>query len=434
MNSLSYLSRQLDVLATTGSLTPPSTPTMKAGHISASGRPPRAKSYSKIAQRRPGQQPLSADSPHASSKRSFSSPALWSFRKPTTLTPTPSIPSTPAPTPAFKRTTSYDFKNQPNPAPITAPIEPNESPKSSKPLLLRIFIAFWQVLYALWLRISGYLVIPSILIPRRQVQIIGQGLKNGEEGDSTADEKEESEDDGIVTRAPKRSSLDTDNIMGAASHSPSYAMSTTTVITQQQVSTQFPQQELPTFSLEPPSPEEVQERTETPRIDANSPPQRARAPSMTIRRRTEPPSSSSLLPNPLSTSLLVKSGSIPSSALIMAQQQLFQSQQQQQQGPPRRMQGVRMPKTLVLDLDETLIHSTSRPLRAHAGGGVFSMGGLGFGFGEKRGREAGHMVEVVLGGRCTLYHVYKRPFVDYFLRKVRGIVYYCCNTTRANAL
>jgi hypothetical protein len=24
-----------------------------------------------------------------------------------------------------------------------------------------------------------------------------------------------------------------------------------------------------------------------------------------------------------------------------------------------------------------------------------------------------------LGGRSTLYHVYKRPFVDYFLRKVR---------------
>lgn len=28
------------------------------------------------------------------------------------------------------------------------------------------------------------------------------------------------------------------------------------------------------------------------------------------------------------------------------------------------------------------------------------------------------MVEVVLGGRSTLYHVYKRPFVDFFLRKV----------------
>jgi len=30
------------------------------------------------------------------------------------------------------------------------------------------------------------------------------------------------------------------------------------------------------------------------------------------------------------------------------------------------------------------------------------------------------MVEVVLGGRSTLYHVYKRPFVDYFLKKVSG--------------
>ncbi|KAA1466762.1 NLI interacting factor [Dentipellis sp. KUC8613] len=28
------------------------------------------------------------------------------------------------------------------------------------------------------------------------------------------------------------------------------------------------------------------------------------------------------------------------------------------------------------------------------------------------------MVEVVLGGRSTLYHVYKRPFVDFFLHKV----------------
>jgi len=26
-----------------------------------------------------------------------------------------------------------------------------------------------------------------------------------------------------------------------------------------------------------------------------------------------------------------------------------------------------------------------------------------------------------MGGRSTLYHVYKRPFVDYFLRKVRVV-------------
>lgn len=68
-----------------------------------------------------------------------------------------------------------------------------------------------------------------------------------------------------------------------------------------------------------------------------------------------------------------------------------------------------LPKTLVLDLDETLIHSTSKPI-GHSSSGS---GLLGFGR-----RNKGHTVEVVLGGRSTLYHVYKRPFVDYFLRKV----------------
>lgn len=65
-----------------------------------------------------------------------------------------------------------------------------------------------------------------------------------------------------------------------------------------------------------------------------------------------------------------------------------------------------LPKTLVLDLDETLIHSTSRPLPAPGIRGLFGA------------RRAAHTVEVVMGGRSTLYHVYKRPFVDYFLRKV----------------
>ncbi|KAJ6614292.1 NLI interacting factor-like phosphatase-domain-containing protein [Mycena sp. CBHHK59/15] len=73
-----------------------------------------------------------------------------------------------------------------------------------------------------------------------------------------------------------------------------------------------------------------------------------------------------------------------------------------------------MPKTLVLDLDETLIHSTSRPLLA----GNSSSGFLGLG--SNRNKGSGHMVEVVLGGHSTLYHVYKRPFVDFFLRTVSG--------------
>jgi CTD nuclear envelope phosphatase 1 len=92
------------------------------------------------------------------------------------------------------------------------------------------------------------------------------------------------------------------------------------------------------------------------------------------------------------------------------------------------------PKVLVLDLDETLIHSTSRSptwsaLRAGAGrrptvstgGSLLGLDGLGasLGLGERGVRP--HQVEVLLDGRSVIYHVYKRPYVDYFLRKVS-----CC--------
>ena len=72
-------------------------------------------------------------------------------------------------------------------------------------------------------------------------------------------------------------------------------------------------------------------------------------------------------------------------------------------------------KTLVLDLDETLIHSTSRPFTnfSHSPSSLFGLKAF------RRGSlGTSHTVEVVLGGKCTTYHVYKRPFVDYFLRKV----------------
>lgn len=61
------------------------------------------------------------------------------------------------------------------------------------------------------------------------------------------------------------------------------------------------------------------------------------------------------------------------------------------------------PKTLVLDLDETLIHSTSRPYPTH---------------GTRGNGLKVRVVEVVLDGRSTVYTVYKRPWVDFFLRKV----------------
>ncbi|CAD6891806.1 unnamed protein product [Tilletia controversa] len=102
------------------------------------------------------------------------------------------------------------------------------------------------------------------------------------------------------------------------------------------------------------------------------------------------------------------------------------------------------PKILVLDLDETLIHSTSRPrpgyelaaskhLAGTARAGALLSGGFGFGWligldglgallglrgRPHSGRLRTHTVEVVLQGRSLMYHVYKRPWVDYFLRKV----------------
>ncbi|MBW0500786.1 hypothetical protein O181_040501 [Austropuccinia psidii MF-1] len=68
-------------------------------------------------------------------------------------------------------------------------------------------------------------------------------------------------------------------------------------------------------------------------------------------------------------------------------------------------------KTLVLDLDETLIHSTSR------------LGGMGGsnGWTNQTSNSAGlkaRVVEVVLDGRIVVYHVYKRPWVDFFLKTV----------------
>lgn len=75
---------------------------------------------------------------------------------------------------------------------------------------------------------------------------------------------------------------------------------------------------------------------------------------------------------------------------------------------------LRKPKTLVLDLDETLIHSTSRL----GGMGGVSSGAGGWGGGAANGLKV-RVVEVVLDGRIVVYHVYKRPWVDFFLKKVR---------------
>jgi CTD nuclear envelope phosphatase 1 len=126
-----------------------------------------------------------------------------------------------------------------------------------------------------------------------------------------------------------------------------------------------------------------------------------------------------LLPNPMSTSVL--DPSIPATAVastVTPHPRLHQTPFHHQ-------------KTLILDLDETLIHSTSRPMSyaASAGGGLLglSFGGL---LGGRRSRREGHTVEVVLNGRSTTYHVYKRPYVDHFLKKV-SLAPFASLTTRS---
>jgi NLI interacting factor-like phosphatase len=63
--------------------------------------------------------------------------------------------------------------------------------------------------------------------------------------------------------------------------------------------------------------------------------------------------------------------------------------------PRRRLHLPKKPKTLVLDLDETLIHSTCKSTKSYD-----------------------MMIEVLMNKNSCLYYVSKRPFCDYFLKKV----------------
>lgn len=411
MNSLHFLSRQLDGQFANAA-TPPSTPTRDVENELPRDdvtRPTRTKSYGRIASRRSldprghthdRSTPWSLPPQQQFQKRSFSSPALWSFRK--TGSPTPSL--TPVPQPASPNGPPSYFPRVEEPRPISEHIECTHVP-------LRALRAIWKAIYSLWLILSGLLLI------RRPAQGGKSKAKfGGEQNDESMEEIEDSEDDVLVARAPKRSHSpfqDTDVRFGDIV-SPSYPA--------------FPLSEraTPTPLLETEGPA-VQKRKGTPEIDLIPPTPKvyqtvpATGVSMTatmietatLTEPPEPPLSSSsptppsqLLPNPIGSSLLT-GAAFPTVTPVSTP-------------PPKKTPGLHLQKMLVLDLDETLIHSTSRPMHAHTGGGnLFNIPGLGFIFGSKRGpRASGHMVEVVLGGRSTLYHVYKRPFVDYFLRKV----------------
>lgn len=317
MNSLAYLSRQYDVLAST----PPSTPTAEHADLRLRGRdttpPARAKRTRSWARDN-----LLSLASKDGAKRSRSSPALAALSAP-----------------------SSSKKHQlqvPPPLPLPAP-EPSPAEH-----LARWGLERWRRTWVVrtWIVLWDALAQAYRVLVRRRIVLAAAPPAVRIEHESAA---ESSDDDVLVTRARPRK----------ASTVPQVQMTDT-------------ESELPMLLLSLPA----------------------------------PPRAPGLLPTPLANVLLSYSPppSVPST----------------QPGTPppgssRRTAFHHLPKTLVLDLDETLIHSTSRPLHAGAGAGG---GLLGLGWG-RRGKPGGHMVEVVLGGRSTLYHVYKRPFVDYFLRKVR---------------
>lgn len=68
--------------------------------------------------------------------------------------------------------------------------------------------------------------------------------------------------------------------------------------------------------------------------------------------------------------------------------------------PLSRNPGKKKKKTLILDLDETLIHSLSRGSPRSFRGG------------------ASHMIEVKINNVASLYYVHKRPYCDYFLGEI----------------
>lgn len=88
----------------------------------------------------------------------------------------------------------------------------------------------------------------------------------------------------------------------------------------------------------------------------------------------------------------IKSPSSSSKYIIPPPQRLFPLSR----NPGRK----RRRKTLILDLDETLIHSLSR-------GSPRTFGG-----------SSSHMIEIRLNNMATLYYVHKRPYCDYFLKEI----------------
>lgn len=338
MNSLTYLSRQFDVLASPRA--PPSTPVSEsppslstAGDRQRETRLPRVRTWSTKSFRVPF--PGSSSPGTWTLKRSMSSPAVASTEEPVQLgLPRPSSsPKQPSRPPSRRPSFSSTEKAVPTTGGVIRRI-----------FFVRFFLLLWHSICAAWAYITR----------QRQVQVVDEvAVEDGSDEDEKDIEDESKDVNLVLLRQPT-----------------------------------FPPAIPPPLSQPPPpslantSPEPI-----TPTIGPSLP--EIPIPSL---HNAETPSAARAVPT--AHTRTSSRASTPSGATHKTP--------------------FHLPKTLVLDLDETLIHSTSRPMMSASGGSGF----LGLSIFGRSNKGAGHVVEVMLGGRSTLYHVYKRPFVDYFLRKV----------------
>jgi CTD nuclear envelope phosphatase 1 len=270
-------------------------------------------------------------------------------------------------------------------------------PPPSTPILLRIALAFWSILLSFWTSLVGE-TRASRVNRKKRVKASGstllRTLKEGSGiGGLSSDEGSDGDgasDDEVVD--PVTQNNDTSPV-----DQPDDSEFLTAVPKPHRESFSFRLRSAEASALREPLP------VPTPAPGYSKPLHPPSILSNPIKR------SNRLLPNPMSTSVLdptIPASTTPFTVIshppVRPHQTPFHHQ-----------------KTLILDLDETLIHSTSRPMNyaASAGGGLLglSFGGL---LGTRRSRREGHTVEVVLNGRSTTYHVYKRPYVDHFLKKV----------------
>ena len=335
MNSLTYLSRQFDVLASPRA--PPSTPVSESPpSLSAAGdrqretRLPRVRTWSTKSFRVPF--PASSSPGTWNLKRSLSSPAVASAEEPVQvgLRRPSSLPRQHPRPPSRRPSVSSTEKAIPDTGSVIRRI-----------FVVRLFLLLWHYICAAWAYITR----------QRRVQTVDEvAVEDGSDEDEKDTEDESKDVKPVLLRQPT-----------------------------------FPPAIPPPLSQPPPANISLEPSTTT--VGPSLP------------EIPVPP-----LPNAETS---------PAARAIPATHTRTSSRASTPGGATHKTP-FHLPKTLVLDLDETLIHSTSRPMMSASGGSGF----LGLSIFGRSNKGAGHVVEVMLGGRSTLYHVYKRPFVDYFLRKV----------------